>query len=84
MAYALREAFDGQISVLTPDLLLHPTEALTRIRTIINQKHPDWLLGNSCGALLTATLHAALELRLSFPRQPNEVKTFNRFTEIDL
>ena len=60
MAYVLREAFDGQISVLTPDLLLYPTEALTRIRTIINQKHPDLLLGNSCGALLTATLHAAL------------------------
>ena len=50
MAYVLREAFDGQISVLTPDLLLHPTEALTRIRTIINQKHPDLLLGNRCGA----------------------------------
>ena len=56
MAYVLRDAFDGQISVLTPDLLLHPTEALTRIRTIINQKHPDWLLGNSCGSSLAQIL----------------------------
>ena len=60
MAYALRDACDGQISVLTPDLLLRPTEVLTQIRTIINLKHPDLLLGNSCGAWLSAALHAAL------------------------
>ena len=60
MAMALKEAFEGQAIVLTPDLPLHPKEALIYIRTIIDKEKPDLLLGNSCGALLTATLHAAL------------------------
>ena len=52
MAYALREAFDGQASVLTPDLPLRPTEAIIQIRALIDQEQPDLLLGNSCGAFL--------------------------------
>ena len=49
MAKALKEAFDGQALVLTPDLPLHPIEALKHIRAIIDKENPDLLIGNSCG-----------------------------------
>ena len=52
MAMALKEAFEGQAIVLTPDLPLHPKEALIYIRTIIDKEKPDLLLGNSCGSFL--------------------------------
>ncbi len=35
MAQALKEAFDGRAEVLTPDLPLHPKEALSYARAII-------------------------------------------------
>ena len=56
MARALREAFDGQAIVLTPDLPLHPKEALKYIRIIIDKEKPDLLIGNSCGAFLAQML----------------------------
>ena len=56
MARALREAFDGQAVVLTPDLPLHPKEALKYIRMLIDKKKPDLLIGNSCGAFLAQML----------------------------
>ena len=56
MAQALKEAFDGTAVVLTPDLPLHPKEALRVIRAIIDKEHPDLLLGNSCGAFLAQML----------------------------
>ncbi len=56
MAKALREAFEGSAVVLTPDLPLHPKEALKEIRSIIDREHPDLLLGNSCGAFLAQML----------------------------
>ena len=56
MARALREAFDGQAIVLTPDLPLHPKEALKYIRMLIDKKKPDLLIGNSCGAFLAQML----------------------------
>lgn len=60
-ALALREAFAGPIlndedgsedviEVLTPDLPLHPKEAIRYIRGLIDQEKPDMLVGNSCGA----------------------------------
>ena len=52
MAGALREAFAGRAEVLTPDLPLHPGEALARIHSIIDAEQPDLLIGNSCGAFL--------------------------------
>lgn len=52
MAGALREAFAGRAEVLTPDLPLHPGDALARIRSIIDAEQPDLLIGNSCGAFL--------------------------------
>ena len=56
MAMALKEAFEGQAIVLTPDLPLHPKEALIYIRTIIDKEKPDLLLGNSCGSFLAQIL----------------------------
>ena len=56
MARALREAFDGQAHVLTPDLPLHPKEALKYIRMLIDKEKPDLLVGNSCGAFLAQML----------------------------
>ena len=56
MAKALREAFEGSAVVLTPDLPLHPKEALKEIRSIIDREHPDLLIGNSCGAFLAQML----------------------------
>ncbi len=49
-AVALREAFAGQAEVLTPDLPLHPREALEFVRSLYEQEGPDVLVGNSCGS----------------------------------
>ena len=49
-AKALREAFDGRAVVLTPDLPLHPKEALAFIRHLCDLEQPDILVGNSCGS----------------------------------
>ena len=49
-ALALMEAFKGRATVLTPDLPLHPAEAIRLIRDICDKEKPDVLVGNSCGA----------------------------------
>lgn len=49
-AMALREAFAGRAEVLTPDLSMHPHEALEFISDLIDSEKPDLLIGNSCGA----------------------------------
>ena len=49
-AVALREAFEGKANVLTPDLPLHPHDAISLIREICDNEKPDVLVGNSCGA----------------------------------
>ena len=49
-AIALRETFDGRAEVLTPDLPMHPQDALRFIRQLIEHERPDILIGNSCGA----------------------------------
>ena len=56
MARALKEAFEGTAVVLTPDLPLHPKEALKENRSIIDREQPDLLLGNSCGSFLAQML----------------------------
>lgn len=66
-AMALREAFsspipneeDGSVDVvevLTPDLPLHPQEAIRYIRELIDQEKPDLLVGNSCGSFYAQML----------------------------
>jgi predicted esterase YcpF (UPF0227 family) len=49
-AVALREAFAGRADVLTPDLPMHPQDALRFIRELNDREKPDLLIGNSCGA----------------------------------
>lgn len=49
-AMALREAFAGRAEVMTPDLPMHPKEALRFIREVTDREKPDLLIGNSCGA----------------------------------
>jgi len=55
-ALALREAFAGRAEVLTPDLPMHPNDALQFIRELIECEHPDILVGNSCGAFYAQML----------------------------
>ena len=49
-AVALREAFEGEAVVLTPDLPLHPKETLALIRDLCDCEKPDVIVGNSCGS----------------------------------
>jgi predicted esterase YcpF (UPF0227 family) len=49
-AMALTEAFEGRAVVLTPDLPLHPKEALAFIRDLFDREKPDVIVGNSCGS----------------------------------
>ena len=49
-AVALREAFTGRAEVITPDLPMHPKEAVSFIRELTDREKPDLLIGNSCGA----------------------------------
>ena len=49
-AVALREALEGQAEVITPDLPMHPKEAVAMICDLIDREKPDVLVGNSCGS----------------------------------
>ena len=49
-AIALREAFEGKADVITPDLPMHPKEAVKFIRGLIDSEKPGLLIGNSCGS----------------------------------
>jgi predicted esterase YcpF (UPF0227 family) len=51
-AIALHEAFDGRVRVITPDLPIHPKEALTLIHQLCDKEKPDLLVGNSNGSFL--------------------------------
>ena len=61
-AQALRKAFTGKAEVLTPDLPLHPKEALTFIEEICKQENPCVLVGNSNGAFLAQIVASRLEI----------------------
>lgn len=49
-AIALRDAFKGRAEVLTPDLPMHPKEAMRFIRELCEREKPDVIVGNSCGS----------------------------------
>ena len=51
-ACTLKQCFEGKAEVLTPDLPLHPLEALAFIRRLCEQEQPDILVGNSNGSFL--------------------------------
>lgn len=55
-AQTLREAFEGRAEVLTPDLPMHPQEALSYLRQLIEREKPELLVGNSCGAFYAQML----------------------------
>lgn len=49
-ALSLREALNGKAEVITPDLPIHPDEAMAMIKDICDSEKPDVLVGNSCGS----------------------------------
>lgn len=49
-AMALRKAFKDKVEVLTPDLPMHPQEAVRFIKELCDREKPDMLVGNSCGS----------------------------------
>ena len=51
-AIALHEAFEGRVRVNTPDLPIHPKEALTFVQQLCDKEKPDLLVGNSNGSFL--------------------------------
>ena len=51
-AIALHEAFEGRVRVITPDLPIHPKEALMFINQLCDKEKPDLLVGNSNGSFL--------------------------------
>ena len=55
-AIALHEAFEGRVEVLTPDLPMHPKEAIKFLRELIDREKPDLLMGNSCGSFYAQML----------------------------
>lgn len=55
-AKALKEDLEGRAMVLTPDLPLHPDDALRFIRSIIETEKPNLLVGNSCGSFYAQML----------------------------
>ena len=61
-AQTLKQAFVGKAEVLTPDIPLHPKEALAFIEDICQQKRPCVLVGNSNGAFLAQIVASRLGL----------------------
>lgn len=61
-AQALKQAFAGKAEVLTPDLPLHPKEALAFIEDICEREHLCVLVGNSNGAFLAQIVASRLGL----------------------
>lgn len=49
MAVAMKDALKGEIEVLTPDLPLHPLEALAYMRELCALEQPDMLVCNKIG-----------------------------------
>ena len=49
-AVALKDAFEGSAIVMTPDLPMHPKEAVDYIRKLVCCEKPNVIVGNSCGS----------------------------------
>ena len=56
LASTLRDALADKTLVLTPDLPIHPRQALEQIRVLCEREKPDLLVGNSCGAFYAQML----------------------------
>ena len=59
-AQALKQAFEGKAEVFTPNLPLHPREALAFITGLCEREHPDVLVGNSNGSFLAQIVASRL------------------------
>lgn len=55
-ANALKKVFENRVRVLTPDLPIHPQEAIEFIHKICDKESPDLLVGNSCGSFYAQIL----------------------------
>ena len=68
-AVALKEALKGKAEVLTPDLPMHPKEAIGFIRDLIDREKPDAVVGNSCGSFYAQMIapHVGLPALLGNP-----------------
>ena len=61
-ALAMKDYFRGKSEVLTPDLPMHPHEALAFIDGICLREHPHVIVGNSCGSFLGQIVASRLGL----------------------
>ena len=61
-AQALKQAFEGKAEVLTPDLPLHPREALAFITNLCEHEYPHVLVGNSNGSFLAQIVASRLRI----------------------
>ena len=61
-ALALKEALEGRMEVLTPDLPMHPKEAVRFIRETIDREKPDMLVGNSCGSFYAQMIAPVVDI----------------------
>lgn len=59
-ALTLKEVLGKKMEVITPDLPMHPKEALTFVRDLYGKEQPDLLVGNSCGSFLAQMLAPVL------------------------
>ena len=60
LAQVLKQAFTGKAEVLTPDLPLHPREALAFITSLCERERPNILVGNSNGSFLAQIVASRL------------------------
>lgn len=61
-AQALTQGLEGRAQVISPDLPLHPREALVLIEQMCRQEHPAVIVGNSNGAFLAQIAASRLGL----------------------
>ncbi|OUN73754.1 YqiA/YcfP family alpha/beta fold hydrolase [Barnesiella sp. An55] len=61
-AQALTQGLAGRAQVISPDLPLHPREALVLIEQVCRQEHPAVIVGNSNGAFLAQIAASRLVL----------------------
>jgi len=62
-ALTLRKAFECRAQVLTPDLPLHPAEALACVKRMCHAEKPDVIVGNSCGSFYAQMAASELEIK---------------------
>ena len=77
-AVALREAFSGKATVITPDLPIHPAAALSLIRELCAVEQPDILVGNSCGSFYAQQVAPILGLPALLGNPHFEMSAFLR------